>query len=267
MKIQLNYTLFLKYILKLTCVFALVFIHRQGYANDNYYEDVFEKANVEYANGNFNEALKFYNEILDAGFYSPNVYFNVGNTYFKLQRIPESILYFEKALHTDPSHADARFNLAIANQQITDKINAIPEIALQRWFREFLYTFSADTWAWIAVCLFWMAVLTILLYRFSGRLLLQKIYFFNASLFFILFLGSLILGIQLNKVQKQSRFAIVFDTKASVKSEPSQQSTTLFVVHEGLKVRLNEEVNNWFKVELPDGNIGWVQQSAVERIN
>lgn len=267
MKTNPTYKLIFNHITRFFLLLALVFVHEIGFANAKHYEEIFEKANVEYANGNFNEALKYYNEILDAGFYSANVYFNVGNTYFKLQRIPESILYYEKALHTDPSHTDARFNLTIANQQITDKINALPEMAFQRWFREFLYTFSADTWAWIAVSLFWLTILALLLYRFSLRVLFQKMFFYSASLLFIFFICSLTLGIQLNKIQKQSHFAIVFDSKASIKSEPSQQSTTLFVVHEGLKVRVNEEVNNWYKVELPDGNIGWVQQSAVERIN
>lgn len=267
MKTSRTHNLIFKHIAKLFMVFALLIMCKNVFANALYYEEVFDKANVEYSNGNFNEALNYYNEIIDAGFYSPNVYFNLGNTYFKLQRIPESILYYEKALHTDPSHTDARFNLSIANQQITDKINALPEIAIQRWFKEFLFTFSDDTWAWIAITLFWLAILSLLLYRFSLRALFQKMFFYSALLLFVFFVCCLTLGIQLNKIQKQSRFAVVFDSKASIKSEPSHQSTTLFVVHEGLKVRLNEEVNNWYKVELPDGNIGWVQQSAVERIN
>ncbi|MCF8235036.1 MAG: SH3 domain-containing protein [Bacteroidales bacterium] len=177
-----------------------------------------------------------------------------------------TILYYEKARKLDPNNPDILHNLRIANSRIPDRIEDVPEIFLIRWWNTFYDLFSVNTWAKIGIGLFILFVLMGGLY-FTGRgRKLRKFAFWTGLTVLALTTFSLGLAAQKYHYSKKVNEAIVFSPSVTVKSAPNKTSVDLFVVHEGTRVKITDQAGEWYEIEIANGSIGWLPQSAVENI-
>ena len=140
--------------------------------------DSFEAGNTAYNEGNYEQALTLYNSVVEGGMESASLYYNMGNTYYKMKDYPMSILYFEKALKLDPSNEDIRTNLEIANMAIVDKINAVPQSFIEKWWKGLGSAFSADGWAWLSIVAFVLLLVCLFAFLMSRRTGVRKAGFF-----------------------------------------------------------------------------------------
>lgn len=221
-------------------------------------EAAFTKANEFYNQEKYQEAIDAYKSILDAGEESAAVYYNLANAHYKLSNVGPSIYYYEKALELAPNDDDIKNNLAFAQNATIDAIDVIPEGFISRTLRSFTEMFTFDSWAWISVICIILFVILFLLY-YTARISSKKRLFFVSS-WLILFVG--LLGIffafrQYDYIQN-NQFAIIFAQETVVKSEPNLRSEEVFELHEGTKVQVTETVNDWKKIRLADGKIGWI---------
>lgn len=231
-----------------------------------YYEALFGKANEQYANGEFESATGTYMKILDAGYESQQVYYNLGSAYFKKNDIPATILYYERALRLAPSDDDILFNLRLANQRIVDKIQPLPKLFYARWWEALVNSYPADRWATMFLLALFSGFLLLALFVISRKVVLKKLCFWSAAGILLLSLIALISNIQQMSRLSNEHEAIVFTATVTVMSAPKDGSTKLFVIHEGAKIQLLETIGDWHKISLADGNIGWLKKSDLEII-
>lgn len=225
------------------------------------YENWFQSGNLAYNTGNYDQALAVYNKIIDAGLESAPLYYNMGNTYYKMKEYPMAILYYEKALKLDPGNEDARVNLEIANLAIVDKITPVPQSFIKKGWNGLKSRLSADGWAWVSVAAFGLLLLCLYLFLMSRRMGWRKTGFF-AGLLALLCLGfSVAFAIDKYLDLQHQDEAIIMTPTVTVKSSPNDSSVDLFVLHEGTKVRLLDNAENWNKVKIPDGSEGWLPAS------
>ncbi len=227
---------------------------------------VFDKANQLYLNGDYSSAREEYQKIINSGFESVELYYNLGNTFYKLGQIPSSILYLEKALLLNPKDVDIRFNLDLANQLIVDKINPVNEFFLKKWVRNFAGILKADAWGYISLMSFILLLTVILIAYINRGFKYRRIMLSGGALMVVVFLLSLVLGGIQNKQTAHPDSAIVFSSSLTAKSSPDASGTDLFVIHEGVKVKITGQVGTWIRIRLADGNEAWIPENSVERI-
>lgn len=229
-------------------------------------ETLWEKGNNEYANGDYRMAILYYDSISMQGLESSRLYYNLANAYFKDNKIGKSILYYNRALILNPSNSDIRYNLAVVNTYTKDKIDVVPEFFLLTWVRSLRLFLSANTWAVISLTVLAIGLLSTLFYLLSGKTSLRKIGFFLAISMFVLFGVSLTFS-TINRHQKlNSSVAIVMRSAVPVKSSPNSSGKDIFIIHEGLKVKITNSLNDWYEISLADGNKGWIERNALEVI-
>lgn len=229
-------------------------------------DDLWEMAAGYYAEGDYVNALNFYLMIEGEQKVSPDLYYNIANSYFKSGGNSHAILYYEKALKLDPSHADAANNLAIAQRFTLDKIDVLPDLILVTWVRKVKYLFSADVWAWIAVVLAFAVAMMMLGFRFGSSLRSRKTSFVLACVC-LLFAGiAFAFSISEKNDAIKEDSAIVMSPVASVRSSPGEAGNPIFVLHEGTKVSLLDELGEWTRIELSDGRQGWITAESISKI-
>lgn len=229
-------------------------------------DTLFQNANTAFKNGKFDQAIESYNKILASGYESADLYYNLGNAYYKLNEIAPGIYYFNKALLLQPNHEDAKNNLAFAQRMTIDVIEPLPQTFFQRINEKLIYSISYNTWAVVSV---WLALITavlIMAYFYTPLALRKKWYFSMGIVSFILFLIVLSMGMKAKYHYNHDQPAIVFAKEIAVKSEPTNQSSTSFVLHEGAKVNVVQQDENWFKITIADGKFGWLPNEAVKKL-
>ena len=237
-----------------------------GNENISHYENLMKQGNEFYAKGNFDSAVVVYQNIINADFESANLYYNLGNAYYKMKNIPSAILFFEKAKKLDQGDNDILFNLQLANQQITDKIEPLPEMFLTKWWNGIISSVSMDSWAKWAIILAFYAMFMFMFFNLSEAAWLKKLYFWTGVAGISLAILSFTFALKHEKLISENAEAIVFSPSVTAKSSPDDNSTNLFVIHEGIKVKILEKVSDWYKISLPDGNIGWMKKEDVKGI-
>ena len=228
--------------------------------------ELFSRANDLYKNGQYSKAIELYLNIEKNGLESDDLFFNLGNCYYKLNKVAPSIYYYEKALKINPMHQDASNNLVFAKRMTIDVIEDLPKTFLQRFSSNVIQKLTYNTWAILAVTASFLAALLFLLYYFSAAPK-RKIFYFNITIFavFVMIVAVIFAYSNYNTAQK-SRSAIVFSPKSEIKNAPSLNGETVFELHEGTKVTILDELPNWKKIKLADGKIGWVNVSDIKEI-
>ena len=226
--------------------------------------DWFEGGNAAYNEGNYEQALTMYENIVESGMESAALYYNMGNTYYKMKEYPHAILYYEKALKLDPGNEDIRTNLEIANLAVVDKINEIPQSFISRWWNGLKSSFSVDGWAWISVASFAMLLLCLFLFFMARRTGLRKAGFFVGLLMVVCLSLSLVFAIGKQRDLNRQDEAIIMTPTVTAKSSPSEKGIDLFVLHEGTKVRVLDAASEWCKIRIADGSVGWLQAKDME---
>ncbi len=223
-------------------------------------------ADSAYISSDFVRAADTYEQVLAQGFVSAEVHFNLGNAYFKSGQVARSILNYERAHRLAPQDEDIVFNLKLAKLTTKDRIETMPELFFVTWWNALLRALPMDGWAWSAVVSLMLVLLGLSIFRFSASVALRQAMFYTALLVGLwgLFSGYAAQQ-QYRRVTDDDR-AVVMRPTVNVKSAPEQTGKDLFVVHEGLVVRVTETIGVWYRIRLSDGNVGWVPQEAVEGI-
>ncbi|TZF81912.1 tetratricopeptide repeat protein [Pedobacter sp. BS3] len=236
------------------------------FAAGNDLQPVFEKGNEQYAKSKYNDAITSYQQILDAGYQSAALYYNLGNAYYKNGRIAPAILNYEKAYRLSPGDEDIRFNIRFANSKITDKVIEAPELFIQQWWKGLLFSFTANTWAGLSVLLVLAASALFIVYLFAAMVSVKRTSFYAGLT--LLILGCLVIIITNRQAHyfETHREAIVFTPSVTVKSSPNADSGNLFVLHEGTKVQLLENFGDWMRIRLANGNEGWISRNDAKEI-
>jgi len=247
-------------------IFLLIlnFIFMSAHASG--YQLVIAKGNTAYSAGRYKEAIDTYTTLVFQGLESPDLFYNLGNSYFKLNDIPHAILWYERAKRLDPGNEDVNFNLNVANSRITDKIEPLPEFFLKRWLRAITDLFPADTWTVAGIAFLILALILFSLYVASRVLLIRKLGFwtgFTSLLFSVIFL---LFAWNSYYLRKSDHSAIITNPTVTVKSSPDEKSTDIFVIHEGCRIQLIDHIGDWYEIRIINGSVGWVEQGNFEKI-
>jgi len=226
-------------------------------------DSLYSAANKLYQTGQFEQASGLYTQILQAGYKTPEVYFNLGNSCFKAHQIARAVLNYERAYRLAPGDGEIKYNLELARSYVVDKIEGIPVFFLSRWWHGM---FSSNTWFWISLVTFIAVLLFLLGYLLTSRLWLKKSLFFISVFILVVSVLSFINCYKQKERFTNTRDAIIMISPVNVKSAPDHGSTDLFVLHEGTKVEVEDEVGDWVEIRIADGNKGWTEKSTIERI-
>ena len=223
-------------------------------------------ADAEYTKGNYQQAIKDYEELLKQGV-SAELYYNLGNAYYRADNITRAIINYERAFMLSPGDEDIRFNLQLAQSKTIDKIAPASEMFFVTWYQSLVNLTSVDRWAYVAIVSIILVLLLVLIYLFADNLRLRKVGFFGAIAFLVLFILANIFAYQQKRQLENRNGAIVIAPSASVKKTPADNSETTFVLHEGTKVKITDKsISKWVEIEIADGRNGWVTNDRIEEI-
>lgn len=225
-----------------------------------------ELGNKVYNEGLYDSALVYYQEITDNGLESAALYYNMGNAYFKNNKLPDAILYFEKARKLAPNDEDILYNLGIANTMIVDKIEKVPELFYKQWWNYFYNMFDANTWSVISIICWIVLLIFIGMFILSNSRGMKKTAFYLGLLILFFTIATFGLASQKYYYTKEQKEAIIFTPTITAKSSPTLNAVDLFVVHEGTKISILDSVQDWIKIKIPDGSIGWLPSDSVKEI-
>lgn len=248
---------------RILLILPVLFIGLWGMAADLEME---EQAEQLYAEGKYADAADAYNKILAEGMESAELYYNLGNCYYKLGENTRAILNYERSLLLDPGDAMTRYNLKMAQHAIVDKIEVLPELFLVRWYKALETYFSADQWGYISVALFIIFLVMAALFFYSPSIGVKKTGFVVGIIVFFLTAGSIFFAMKQSSRVSEREYAIITTPSVTVKGAPDNSGTSLFLIHEGLKVRVVGELGSWYNIRLADGNEGWVVKTDLEKI-
>jgi tetratricopeptide (TPR) repeat protein len=227
----------------------------------------FEKGNDLYQKGNYDQAVVAYENVLQLDKkHSSELYFNLANAYYKLNKVAPSIYNYEKALVLKPNDAEIQNNLKFANKRTIDEVKEVPKVGFAKVLRDFTAIYHYNTWAWISVGLAMLFLVSFVGYYFSVISVFKRIFFFGMFVFIIFILTSVAAAFFEKSHFDNEKPAIVFVETAEVRSEPQKNSIPIFVLHEGTKVYVLQTVANWKKVQLTDDTEGWIDSSAIKEV-
>lgn len=226
----------------------------------------FKKGVELYTAGNYQEALDQWMEIYKTGYRSASLNYNIGNAYFKLNNIPGAILFYERALLFKPSDDNTNYNLQVAKTLVVDKFNEIPQLFFVRWFDFVSLFLPVNAWAVLSMVAFLFFLILLSVYIYTSRYRMKVFSFWLAILFLFISASSLAFTLRNKTLVYDSRKAIIFTPSVNGKSSPDNSGTDLFVLHEGSKVSIEDEVGGWYEIKLSDGNKGWVPSNSLEII-
>jgi len=227
---------------------------------------IMQTANEYYKNNRYQLAIEEYNKLLLDGYEGTSLYYNLGNAHYRLGKIGFAILYYEKALKLSPNDEDVKHNLALSKLNLKDKVDTLPPFFIFNIWEGLLASFSVTGWTIIVYIFFILVLLASIAYFFSRNVTEQRISFFTGvGLTTILILTIILLTVKMNK-EFNVKDGIIVETSVVVKSSPDYSAKDSFQIHEGLKVRLDDQVDDWVKIRLDDGKIGWIMQKSIKII-
>ncbi len=239
-------------------------ITRFLFADHNQY--LFDQGNTLYAQDEYQQAIEKYEEIRTNGYESWELYFNLGNAYYKNGQLGKAILNYERAYLLESDNEDIKFNLEMANLMVIDKINKPPEFFLFKIFSEFKNSMGLNTLALIVIAAYLILISLVIFRIFINNTNTQRITLIISipvALMFVIFSTILVLRIQdLNNY----KYGVIVANRVDVVSSPEGKGTEIFSLHEGVKVQAEKQADEWLQIRLSDGKVGWVKKSAIEII-
>lgn len=229
-------------------------------------EALFTRATELYNQGEFENALNYYERILDNGKHSAELYFNMANAHYKLENIAPSIYYYEKALLLKPNDAEILNNLGYAQNMRLDAIEELPKTAMRKFYESVVNLFSINQWSYFAIAFMILFVLAYIAYYLLNLALNKRLFFISGFIFLLLAIASFILAQMAHQDSKADNPAIVFSREIVISSEPNERSERVFTLHEGTKVNVIEDLSDWTKIEIADGQIGWTPAENLKRL-
>ena len=224
------------------------------------------EADSAYVRGQYQQAISDYETLLEQGT-SADLYYNLGNAYYRTENIPQAILNYERALLLSPGDRDIRFNLQIARSKTFDKIVPESEMFFVTWYRTLVNMMSVDGWARTALVALALTIILLLVYLFADRIWLRKMGFFGGAALLIIFAVSNLFAWQQKQELLNRKGAIVFSPSVTVKSTPAANGTDLFILHEGTKVVIIDgSMKDWKEIRIADGKEGWIESKQIRVI-
>ena len=224
------------------------------------------EADSAYVRGQYQQAIAQYEELLKQGACA-DLYYNLGNAYYRTENIPEAVLNYERALLLSPGDRDIRFNLQIARSKTFDKIVPESEMFFVTWYRSLVSLMSVDGWANTALVALALTIILLLVYLFSEKLWLRKAGFFGGVALLVLFVVANIFAWQQKEELLHRKGAIIFAPAVTVKSTPAANGTDLFILHEGTKVDITDgSMKDWKEIRIADGKEGWIESKHIRVI-
>lgn len=229
-------------------------------------EALFSNATEAYNTSDYNKAIENYLKIIETGQHSSELYFNLGNSYYKLNQVAPSIYYYEKALLLKPNDAEILNNLGYAQNMTLDAIELMPETGLSKIYKDITGQLSFDQWGYAAVIFMLLFVLLYIAFYYLQYATKKRIAFISSLIFLILAVVSVIFAfLQYNDFQADKP-AIVFDDEIKITSEPNKSSQTVFTLHEGTKLQVLEELKGYKKIRIADGQTGWLTSESIKML-
>ncbi|MFA6469855.1 MAG: SH3 domain-containing protein [Bacteroidota bacterium] len=227
---------------------------------------VFEDANRLYLEQKYDAAVNRYESIVKNGYESGELYFNLGNAYYKSGKLQHAVLNYERARKFIPNDEDLAFNLQLVNIQLTDKIEAIPELFIYRWAESLLTVFTLDTMLWLMYTFFLLTLGSFTYYLFAETYEQRRYSLMSGMTCSVLLIFGIANFVVQSYRESNTEFAVVMTDIANIKSAPDSKGNDLFVIHRGLKVQVLDNVNKWYKIRLADGKVGWIPEKEIEAI-
>ncbi len=227
--------------------------------------ETFGQANEAYRNADYKQAISLYRSLLDEGYGTADVYYNLGNACFKRGDFAHAVLYFERAMMIDPD-PDIEFNLNVVRSRLRDRVEPVPQLFFVEWWNRIKYAWHLDTIFWISAGFFWLLCAGIVAFFWIRSLRLRRLAFFLSSIFLVAWAVWFTLFLDAREDHLAHRMAVIMPKEVNVKSSPDKSGVHLFAVHEGLKVEIVDDFDNWYQVRLQDGKKGWVLRDILERI-
>ena len=229
-------------------------------------EQLWDRANTAYVNGDYHAAAEIYEGILAQGLSSVKLYYNLANAYFKEGQLGKSILFYRRALRLAPGNDDIRYNLSVAEARTKDNIEDIPEFFFVTWMREARHTMSCTAWSVLSLVLLACALALFLVYLLAQRLSLRKAGFYGTVVAVLLCMLTTWFALGERREMLDDTSAVVMTASTAVKSSPDKSSTDLFVLHEGTVVTITNRLDDWCEVVIADGKKGWLECRKIETI-
>ena len=223
-----------------------------------------------YRSGDFKTSIELYekviNESISNNIVSAQLYYNLGNAYYRDNQIGKAILNYERALLLDPGDSDIRHNLRFANNRKIDRITPTGDIFLSNWFKAIRNLYNSNVWAVIAIISFVLSIIALAAYLFVSVLWVRKTAFYSFIVLFLLMIVFNIFSFSQKREQIRGDNAIVMVGAAGVNASPDDNSNELFELHEGAKVRVKGSDGNWLEIEIDNGSVGWTKKDNIEII-
>jgi tetratricopeptide (TPR) repeat protein len=237
------------------CIF---FFSVSGYGND-----LPKNAEKAYDSKKYKEAIENYEKLIGDGYKSYQLYFNLGNSYYRNNELGKAIYYYELARKAEPNDEDVRINLGIASAKTIDKIDSKENFFISAVKTNLLSSFSTYTWAWLTIISLAGSALLFFLFVNSGSLIIKRISFLLSCVLIISFFVTYFLGYSAVKARYENKFAIVLTKEIRIMNEPTAMAKVKFSLHEGTKIRVVENNGDWLLIKLDNGNEGWVKVNDV----
>ena len=219
-----------------------------------------------YRMGNYDVAVDYYGMALGAGFASADLYYNLGNAYYRIGQMGPAILNYERALRLKPSMSDAKENLALAESKTVDRITQLPKLFLVRWIDALCVGISPALWRVIWLVLLALVGAAVVAFRLGRNRAIRKAGLIVGAVLVLLIVVSSLLMLSSTRRYNAHKEAVVMSQSMTVKSSPEEQSVDKLILHEGTKVVVSDSLSGWYKITLADGTTGWCIPADVERI-
>jgi tetratricopeptide (TPR) repeat protein len=229
-------------------------------------DSLFVHANKSYQQEDYLKALEMYMEIENQNVVSGELFYNMANVYYKTNKVAHAIYYYNKALSIEPNNKDILFNLEFAKRMTLDNIEELPKSVSQKFRDSVVLKFTYNTWAIISVSFAFLFAILFLLYHFSYSTSVKRIYFITSGITVIFVSLSLLFSYQNYRYVTSTRTAIIFAQQSQVKSAPTKSSEVNFELHEGTKVFVLESLDNWVKIKIADGKMGWIEEEDMKEL-
>jgi len=229
-------------------------------------EESMQKAGDNYRNGQFDQAIEIYVRLMNEGYEGTTLYFNLANSYYRIGQLGQAILNYERALRLSPSDEDVKHNLAFANLSTVDRIQPLPTFFLFEWWESILASLTVNGWTYLVYIFFILLIVLIVIYFFAKTTFQQKLILFSGLGMLAIFV--MLFSLLIVKINREENVieGVIIGQSITVKTSPDIKSTDIFVIHEGLKVNLEDKLDNWVKIRLADGKVGWIENNTVEKI-
>lgn len=251
---------------KLKLFLILLFTFLYSFADANTNNLLLDSANSAYSKGDYSRASKLYENIISNGQEAPEVYFNLGNAYYKTNNIAFAILNYERALKLEPDNEDFSFNLKLANQKTEDKIDAAPQLFLSQWKNGLVDLMTEKAWSQLCILLICISLILFAIYITMQKRGLKQFGFFGGTTLVILSIITFFIAEYKYSITKNNSEAIITSPSITVTGSPNEKGTKLFILHEGTKVNVTQEDVSWAEIKIANGNTGWIKRSELQKI-